>query len=91
MQKEASTSDCTFEFLLACTESLANLENVSYINSDKNQPTFLPSIAAKDAIPRASTANTSNIQNIVISLDMTLPYIAFTRSCMMTSTKIKDL
>ena len=48
-------------------------------------------MAAKDATPRASTANTSNIQNIVISLDMILPYIAFTRSCMMTSAKIKDL
>ena len=52
---------------------------------------FLPSIAAKDATPKATTANTSNIQNTVISLDMILPYIAFTRSCMMTNTKIKDL
>lgn len=59
-----------------------------YIDSDRNQPSFLPSMAAKDATPRATTANTSITQNIVISLDIILPYIAFTRSCMMTSTKI---
>jgi hypothetical protein len=91
MQKEVNMSDCTFQFLLVYTESLAKSANVSDIDSDRNQPSFLPSMAAKDATPRASTANTSNIQNIVISLDMILPYIAFTRSCMMTSAKIKDL
>ena len=63
----------------------------NYIASDRNQPSFLPSMAARDATPRASTAKVSNIQNTVISLDMILPYIAFTRSCIMTSTKIKHL
>jgi hypothetical protein len=37
MQKEVNTSDCTFEFLLVYTESLAKSTNISDINSQKTQ------------------------------------------------------
>ena len=33
-------SDCTFEYLLVYTESLAKSANVSDIDSDRNQPFF---------------------------------------------------